>query len=193
VILHEGDSAEALHLLTRGTVSIRAHAPSGNALTLAVLGPGETFGEMALVGQRATRAATVTALETTETLSLHRDQFEQLRATNPAVDRFLVQVLAGQVIKLDDRLMEAMFTPASERVLRRLFELCRLYGDGTPGTIVPLTQEMLASMAGTSRPTANQALRRAERAGLVAVRRASIQLLDPAGLKRRAFLTWSGE
>jgi CRP/FNR family transcriptional regulator, cyclic AMP receptor protein len=189
IVFHEGDPAAALHLLTAGRVSVRVvHGDSGSVLTLAVLGPGSTFGELALIRSAGTRAATITALEDVQTLSLHRDDFDQVRAAHAGIDRFLIELLAEQVRRLDERLLEVLYVPAERRVLRRLVELAGVYGEGRPGTVVPLTQEMLASMAGTTRPTANQALRKLTRARVVSMGRSSIRILDPAGLARRAGL-----
>lgn len=64
--------------------------------------------------------------------------------------------------------------------------MSRLYGDGSAGTVVPLTQDVFASMAGTTRPTANQVLRAAERDGLVTMSRGHVRIEDPRGLARRA-------
>ncbi len=83
-------------------------------------------------------------------------------------------------------MLEALYVPADKRVLRRLVALTHAYGDGSPGTVVPVTQETLAGMAGTTRPTANLALRAAEAAGLVTLDRRRIRVDDPAGLARRA-------
>lgn len=186
VIFHEGDPADSLHLLVSGRVSVRVTTPAGEGVLLAILGSGATFGELALVGGGGRRAATVTALEPCETLSLQRDRFEALRQQHPHMDRLLVEVLADEVRRLDARLLEFLYLPADKRVLRRLAMLGRIYGDGSRGTVVPLTQDVLAGLAGASRPTTNQALRAVEEAGVIAVGRSRIEILDPVGLARRA-------
>jgi CRP-like cAMP-binding protein len=186
VIFHEGDPGDTLHLLARGRVAVRVTTELGDTATLAVLGAGAVFGELALVGERPCRAATVVALEPTETLTLHRDQFEELRRSSPAIDRFLIQVLAAEVIRLDSQLVEALFVPVEKRVLRRLCTLADEYGGGAPGTIIPLSQEDVATMAGTTRPSANRVLRVAEELGIVRVGRNRLEVLDPAALAHRA-------
>ena len=57
---------------------------------------------------------------------------------------------------------------------------------GAPGTVIPLTQEVLAEMSGSTRPTTNHVLRSAEEAGLIRVQRGRVRVDDPAGLARRA-------
>jgi CRP-like cAMP-binding protein len=186
VIFHAGDPGEALHLIATGRVAVYVTTPLGSTATFAVLGPGEAVGELALVSPRAERTATAIALEPTETLSLRREQFEALRKAHPSVDRLLVELLAARVRQLDADLVEAFFTAAETRVLRRVARLADQYGDAGGRAVIYLTQEDLAGLAGTSRATVNRALRSAQDAGILALRRGSIELLDLDALKRRA-------
>jgi CRP-like cAMP-binding protein len=186
VIVHQGDPANTLHLIAAGHASVRVTLPGGEFVVVGILGPGDAFGERALVGEPNSRGATVVALERCETLSLGRDDFERLRTAYPGVDRFLVDLLARRVDKLNTYLVEALFVPAERRVLRRLLELCELYPADGPGIVIPVTQETLASLAGTTRPTANQVLRRLVAGGVVTVSRSQIVVLNRAGLRQRA-------
>ncbi|MFI5957999.1 Crp/Fnr family transcriptional regulator [Cryptosporangium sp. NPDC051539] len=190
VLFHEGDPANSLHLIESGHVSVRVTTDAGDSVTLAIAGPGETVGELALLEadpSKAVRSATVTALEGCETLSLQRDRFDALRQQYPPMDRVLAQLLANQVRRLNGRLLEFLYLPADKRVLRRLANLARAYDDGqTRPVAVPLTQEVIASLAGTSRPTTNQALRAVEEAGIIAIGRSKIEILNPAALVRKA-------
>ena len=186
VVFHAGDAANGMHLVVSGHVSVQVTTLGGDTAILTVLGPGATFGEMALLAEEAERSATVTALDQVETLVVPRSQFLRLRATHPAMDRFLVTLLAGYIHRQDARLIEALYVPVDKRVLRRLLAMSRLYGDGAPGTVVPLTQEVLAGMAGTTRPTANQVLRSAENDGLISIGRGEVRVEDPRALARRA-------
>jgi CRP/FNR family transcriptional regulator, cyclic AMP receptor protein len=205
VIFHEGDPANSLHLLASGHVSVRVAMPDGNSVTLAIVGPGHTFGELALLGNDRRRAATVTALEKCETISLQRERFDALRREHPRLDRLLAEILADEVRRLDGRLLEFLYLSAEKRVLRRLASLGRMYGKGAENSggneniggndigegcdvpvTVPLTQDVIASLAGASRPTTNQALRAIEAAGVIRIGRARIEILDPAALVQRA-------
>jgi CRP/FNR family cyclic AMP-dependent transcriptional regulator len=186
VVFHEGDAANCMHLLVSGHVSVGVTTPLGDSAVFTVLGPGALFGELALLVGSAVRSATVNALDAVETLWFSRDRVALLRRTDPALDRFLVGLLADYLTRQDARLLEALYVPVEKRVLRRLLALARLYGNGDAGTVVPLTQEVLAGVAGSTRPTTNQVLRGAEEAGLVSLGRGSVRILDPAGLARRA-------
>ncbi len=186
VIFHAGDAANSMHLLLSGHVSVQVATRAGDLAILTVLGPGASFGEIALLRDDAERTATVAALDAVETLMIPKPDFVRLRAASPAMDRFLLDQLARYIRRQDARLVEALYVPADKRVLRRVIAMSTLYGDGSPGTIVPLTQDVLASMAGTTRPTANQVLRAAERDGLITMTRGQVCIQDLAGLTHRA-------
>jgi CRP-like cAMP-binding protein len=175
-----GDRGDALHLVEAGRVAVRVGTPDGNEATIAVRGPGDHVGEQALVQESGTRTATVVALEPVVTLALHREAFEGMRRFHPSVERVLVATLADRLVQTTDQLIEALFTPADIRVERRLAALAQIYRADDDGPVdIPLTQDDLASMAGTSRPTANRALQGLERRGVVRLARGRIRVLDP--------------
>jgi CRP-like cAMP-binding protein len=185
-LFHEGDPGSMLHVIDKGKVAIRVSTPLGDVATLTVLGAGQVFGEQALLSPDAIRTASAVAVEPTETLGLKRADFEELRRANPRVEEFLVQVLAEQVRRVSELLLEALYVPAEKRVLRRLASLADLYRDGDGGIVVNLTQEDLATMAGTTRPTVNQVLRSAESTGAVVLSRGRVEILDVDALRKRA-------
>lgn len=86
VVFHEGDPGETLHLIESGHVAVRVTTPLGDTATLRVIGPGGHLGELAVVSP-APRSATILALDPTETLALHRDEMNALRAKHPEVDQ----------------------------------------------------------------------------------------------------------
>lgn len=179
VVFHQDDPADSLHLITRGRFAVRLRAPLGDEVLLDIRGPGDVFGELALVrSEPAPRAATVSALEPAETRCVYRADFDRLRARHPETDRALVAVLAGQLQRTDERLVEAHFVDVDHRVARRLLELCRIYGDGGQSAEIPLTQDEIAALAGTTRPSTNRALKRLEERGAVVLQRGRISVLD---------------
>jgi len=184
VVFHEGDPADSMHLVVKGRFAIRVTSPLGDTVIITVRGPGDVFGEMALVSDDAHRSATVAALEAGETYAVHRPDFERLREQYPSVDRVLIGLLAADVRRMNMRLLEALYTPVERRVRRRLLELVDTYKDG--GGVVPLTQEQLAELAGTSRTTVNRVLREEQERGTVLLQRRATIVLDPEGLAGRA-------
>jgi CRP/FNR family transcriptional regulator, cyclic AMP receptor protein len=187
VVVHQNDPADSLHLIVKGRFAVRVMTPLGEPATLAVCGPGDMFGEMALIGENARRSATVEALEEGETLSVHELDFAVLRRAHPEVNDTVIRFLVNEVRVMNERLLEAYYVSAERRVLRRVLELSRLYDVGANGPAeIPLTQETLAGMAGTSRATVNAVLREAQSRGLVELSRGSTRVIDPVGLARRA-------
>jgi CRP-like cAMP-binding protein len=186
VVFHRDDPGDSLHLIAKGRFAIRIMTPLGDTVTIAVRGPGESFGEMALVGDNARRTATVLALEEAETFAVYKDDFQRLRNDHPSVNELLFAFLVGEVRMLNERLLEALYISADRRVLRRLRDLVgdAVAGDGA--VEIPLTQEELAELAGTSRATVNRVLRDEERRGTVALSRGRTRVLDPTQVARRA-------
>jgi CRP/FNR family cyclic AMP-dependent transcriptional regulator len=185
VVFHREDPADTLHLIARGRFAVRIVTPAGDTATLAVLVPGESFGELALVtGGR--RTGTVVATEPGETQSIHQVDFEALRKRHPQVSDVLVRALAARVDVLSEQLVEALYVPADRRVLRRLVELARLYAQDAGPVDIPLTQEDIAGLAGTSRATVNRVLREAEARGELQLGRGRTTILDADALNRRA-------
>ena len=184
VVFHRHDPADAVHLVVKGRFDVRITTSVGDVVALAIRGPGDTFGEIAVV-TAAERSATVTALEQGETLVVRGSELRRLAREHPTVDEVLVRVLAEHVAFLSERLVEAYTVDAEARVARRVLELGRVYG-GTPPVVIPLIQEDVAALAGTSRATVNRVLRDAEARGLVELGRGRTVLLDPDGLARLA-------
>ncbi len=186
VVFHQDDPAGTLHLIARGRFASRLTTSLGDTVTLSVQGPGDAFGELALVEAGARRSTSVVALEPGETYAITSDDFDLLRGQYPSVNEVLVRLLAQRLRRQGELLVEALFVSAETRVLRRLGELAELYGHGEPGTEVPLTQEDIAGLAGTSRATVNRVLRSEAKRGTVELRRGKTSVLDPEALARRA-------
>ena len=184
VVFHRDDPADSLHLIVKGRFAVRITTPLGDTALIAVRGPGDAFGELALVSDGAKRSATVSALEDAETLSVYRDDFARLQRQHPAVNSVLVALIAEQVRRANERIVEAHYVDADTRVRRRLLELAKLYGVSGTAT-VPLTQEALAEMAGTSRATVNRVLREEQRFGTLELRRVQTLIHDEAALAER--------
>jgi CRP-like cAMP-binding protein len=158
----------------------------GDVATLTVLGPGQSFGEQAVLSTDSRRTASAGAVGPVETLTVGRDQLEDLRKRLPVVDRFLVEVLAVQVRRLTEHLLEALYVPADKRVLRRLVQLDELCEAAGVGEVLPFTQDDIATMAGTTRPTANRVLKKCQEAGLIELGRGRVTVSDREGLGNQA-------
>jgi CRP/FNR family cyclic AMP-dependent transcriptional regulator len=185
VVFHREDPADSLHLISKGRFKVQVMTPLGEPATIAIRGPGDAFGEMAIAGPGRKRSATVEPLEDAETFCVTENEFRRLRKQHTGVDQLLIDFLANEVRMLNERLLEALYVPAEKRVLRRIAELAKLYGAGTSEVVIPLTQEELAGLAGTSRATVNEVLSAQQAKGLLEVRRGRTIVTDPGTLVAR--------
>jgi CRP-like cAMP-binding protein len=187
VVFHRDDPADSLHLIVKGRFAIRVMTPLRDQATIAIRGPGESFGEMALVGREARRSATVEALEDGETFCVYEGDFQRLRQQHSEVNELVIGFLANEVRMLNERLLEALFVPVERRVLRRLNELASQYKPDADGQVqIPLTHEELAGLAGSTRATVTTVLGEAQKRGLIELGRGRTRILDPEELARRA-------
>jgi len=171
VVVHRDDPADTMHLVQTGSLAVRVLTPLGDMATLAIVGPGGVVGEMGLVREARMRSLIFHDPAATETHSLNRETFDRLRRDHPAVDALLVQILADRVAEMTERLVDALYTPAPRRVVSFIEALADRYRDASGTATIPLTQEDLASLAGTSRLTVSRVLRDMRARGQVEVSR----------------------
>src|SRR5437763_15404898 len=119
VVYHRDDPGDTLHLIRSGRFAVTLPTPRDTVM-LTILGPGETFGELALVGEQQVRSATVVALEEARTWSIHKLEFGRLKREHPAATEMLLGVLAAQVRRLSERVAQSLYVPAPRRVRQQL-------------------------------------------------------------------------
>ena len=188
VVFHEGDPADSLHLVLQGHLAVQVATPGGDRATLNVLGPGAHVGELALLPDAHQRSATVSALDSAETLVLPAPSFHQLRVAHPEVNEMLVLLLAERVRELSARLLESMYDGLDRRLHRCLYRLGRVYVDGPGPVTIPMTQDQLSDLVGGTRPSVNQVLQRLVDEGVVELGRGRVVLHDVRTLRRKAAL-----
>jgi CRP/FNR family cyclic AMP-dependent transcriptional regulator len=184
VVFHDGDPGDTLHLVVEGHFAIRITTPLGDQAMIRVFGPADYFGELAMLSPGPRRGSAI-SLDGGETLSLHREDFQRLRETRPKINEALTDALVVEVRRLSAALIEALYVPVERRVWLRLIDLVELYG-GDPPVVIPITQDDIAQLAGTTRPTANRVLRVGEEQGVLGLARGRIEVHDRAALRRLA-------
>jgi CRP-like cAMP-binding protein len=186
ILCHEGDPGDCLHLIKSGRLIVRVATPLGDTATLTMLGPGHSFGELAVFDSHSRRTATVEAVENVETLTFGRAQLAALRQRYPEIDQVMIDTLAAQVRRLSAQVLEALYLPVETRVVRRLIDLAAIYGGSSSTAEIRLNQEDLASMAGTTRATTNKVLRDLQQRNILALTRGRITVVDRVALVRFA-------
>jgi CRP/FNR family transcriptional regulator/CRP/FNR family cyclic AMP-dependent transcriptional regulator len=187
VIFLAGDPNAQLYLIEAGRVRIGLTSPEGKEVVLTVLGPGDLFGDLALLDGQP-RSASVVALEPVETAVLRRADFlDLLRRSPSAVDGLLAR-LAGMIRRLTDEVADLMFVDQQGLLAKKLLELAEAHGrpdDRQVEIEVPLSQDELAQMIGATRPRVNQLLGIFEAEGAITRRRRRVTIRDPEILRRR--------
>jgi len=184
-LFHRGEPGNALYIIIRGQIRIFASTRQGNEITLALLGAGEFFGEMALLDGQP-RSANAEATEDTELHFLDRDNFFSFLMHKESALRTILCALSRRLRRTDDLLTEAYFLQISHRLARKLVELYDRVAT-EEGACLPIcvTQLELAGMIGATRESVNKGLNVLRKKGLVKTSRNRITILDLARLKRR--------
>jgi len=185
VIFHIGDPGDALFVIVSGQVKISLPSDTGEEAILATLGPGDVFGELALL-DGAPRSASATSMGPTETVVLPRDRFRELIATEAAVRDALLAAVAGELRRLTTHVEELHFLDITGRLAARLVRLAHEGSTALPDGGIRLrsnlTQGDLAAMVGCTRQSVNKLLGQFTDDGLLRLEREGIVVTDLDGL-----------
>ncbi|MCB4209000.1 Crp/Fnr family transcriptional regulator [Arthrobacter sp. UM1] len=187
-LFKEGDQGEELYFIVSGKVKLGRKAPDGRENLLAVLGPGELFGEMALFDP-SPRTATATAVSETRLVGLKHSNLRDVLQTRPEVSMQLLQALARRLRRTNESLADLVFSDVPGRVAKALLDLADRFGRPAPdGILVPheLTQEELAQLVGASRETVNKALAEFVQRGWLRLEARAVVILDLNRLRGRS-------
>lgn len=179
-VFREGDPGTALYIVETGEVKILLGGSEGKEVALALLGPGEFFGELALLDGEP-RSADAVATVAGEVLVLPREDFLRFLREVPAVAINMLASLSRRFRRTDRLVHDAAFSDVRTRVTRLLVELADTKGKMGHGGVVigpRLTQGDLASMVGATRESINKCLRSYAAQGLVRHERGRLVLLN---------------
>jgi CRP/FNR family transcriptional regulator/CRP/FNR family cyclic AMP-dependent transcriptional regulator len=171
IIFHHGDPGGLLYIISKGKVKVTHTTVDGQEAMLAIFGTGDFFGELALLDD-SPRSATVEALEETQTLTLHREDFIHYIHQNPTFSLHVLHTLAQHIRRLNNQISDILFLDLPARLARQLLQLGEQHGEQTADGIqiqISLTQTDLAEMTGATRVSINKALGRFRRANWVQV------------------------
>jgi CRP/FNR family cyclic AMP-dependent transcriptional regulator len=185
---HEGDQGDQLYVIMSGKIKLGRTAPDGRENLLAILGPGEVFGEMALFNP-APRTASATAVSVTRLAGLRHDNLRKVIQSTPEVSMQLLRALAQRLTKTNESLADLVFSDVPGRVAKALLDLADRFGrPAADGLLVAhdLTQEELAQLVGASRETVNKALAEFVQRGWIRLENRAVVVLDLQRLRQRS-------
>ena len=188
VLFSEGDPGDRLYVVTQGKIKLGRTSPDGRDNLLAVLGPGEMFGELSLFDP-GPRTATATAITATTLSGLGHDDLQPWLHDRPEVAGRLLGALARRLRRTNEAMGDLVFRDVPGRVAKALLDMAGRFGveveDGLRVTH-DLTQEELAQLVGASRETVNKALADFAARGFLRLEGRAVVLLDVERLTRRA-------
>lgn len=187
-LFHEGEPGDRLYVVRDGKIKLGRRSNDGRENLLAVLGPGEMFGELSLFDP-GPRTATATVVADAEVLELGHGDLVKWLQDKPSVAQQLLQALARRLRRTNEALADLVFSDVPGRVAKALLDLSTRFGEKVDeGVRVAhdLTQEELAQLVGASRETVNKALADFAARGWVRREGRAVVLLDIDRLERRA-------
>lgn len=165
-------------VVEKGLMKVYTIAPDGSALTYAILGEGDSFGETTILTGHWIRA-TVEALEPTEVRYLSAEQFESLLREHPDFALALLRNLAERIRQSEERVFHITRLKLSQRIAHALLGLAQTIGEQTDqGIEIHLTHQEIADYVGASREAVSRTLSRWVRKGWLATNRKSIVIKD---------------
>jgi CRP/FNR family transcriptional regulator, cyclic AMP receptor protein len=171
-IIHAQQPGEALYLILSGAVKVQVDHPDGTEVTVALLGPGDTVGEMSLV-EEAERSANVVALEETVLLWMDRDAFLACLRTMSQLNYNLVRQVSARLRVANQKIQALARMDVAGRVARQLLHFADQYGQpdssGSIAISLPLTQSDIAEMVGATRERVNHVMVALKQAGALSV------------------------
>jgi len=185
-IFREGEPGDAMYVVVEGHVKIMLSSGGGEETTVAVLGPGQCFGDQSLLDGGPRSASAVTA-DPTKTLMVTREIVADWLAERPAAALAIMETLSLRLRRMNEQLVDRNSRTLTQRLAKQILSLSAMYdadeiGAASPGR-VKVTQAELASMLGVSRETVNKQVNLLQRSGLISLGRGSITIKDAAALQ----------
>jgi len=166
-IFTQGDPCDSVLYIQKGGVKLSVLSKTGREAVVAMLGPGDFFGEGCLAGQPV-RMGSATAITGSTILQVDKDQMVRLLHKQHALsDRFITHMLARN-IRIEEDLVDQLFHSSEKRLARTLLLLAQYGREAGPQTALPrISQEMLAEMIGTTRARVNFFMNKFQRLGFI--------------------------
>ena len=167
VIYSQGDVADAIYQIQNGNVKLVVASPRGKKAVIAILGPGEIFGEGCMAKQ-ALRMSTATAIQFATVACIKRETLLRLIHDNPSFAKHFISYLLSRMIRVEEDFVDRLFNFSEKRLARVLLMLSQISQNGDSEPAVPrVNQEQLAQMVGTTRSRVSHFMNKFRRLGYV--------------------------
>ncbi|HEY0493989.1 MAG TPA: Crp/Fnr family transcriptional regulator [Candidatus Dormibacteraeota bacterium] len=168
VIFTQGDPADALFYVQKGKVKVTTISSQGKEAVVAILGPGDFFGEGCLAGQPL-RISTVATLTVSSIARLDKAAVIRVLHDEPAFSELFMSYLLARNIRMEADLIDQLFNSSEKRLARLLLLLANFGQEGRPQPVIAkISQETLAEMIGTTRSRVSHFMNKFRRLGFIA-------------------------
>lgn len=166
-IFSQGETAKSVMYVQAGSIKLSVTSKGGKQAVVAILGPGDFFGEGALAGQTV-RMGNATAVSSSSVLVIDKaEMLKTLHEQHELSDRFIAFMLARNV-RIEEDLIDQLFNSSEKRLARTLLLLARYGKEDQPHGVLPkVPQEMLAEMIGTTRGRVNFFMNKFRKLGFI--------------------------
>jgi CRP/FNR family cyclic AMP-dependent transcriptional regulator len=167
VIFRQGDPADALFYVCEGKVKLGITSKQGKEAVIALLVPGDFFGEGCLADQQL-RTTTASAILSSMLLRLDKAEAVHALRDNPGFSAVLLSNVLARSIRIEEDLVDQLFNSSEKRLARVLLRMANFGKDAEPEPVVlKISQETLAEMIGTTRSRVNLFMNKFRREGLI--------------------------
>jgi len=167
VVYSQGDTAKSVMYLQEGRVKLTVVSEGGKEAVVAILVPGDFFGEGCLAGQSVRMGTAATITPSTVLVIEKSEMFKVLHEQHALSDRFISFMLARN-IRIEEDLIDQLFNSSEKRLARTLLLLARYGKDDKPHGVLPkVSQETLAEMIGTTRSRVNFFMNKFRKLGFI--------------------------
>lgn len=181
MVILEGEPCEAIYFVKSGRVKVFKTSAEGREQVLRIMKAGDTFNEVPVFDD-GDNPASVEALEPTSLYVLPAADMQYLMVSYPIVSRTVIRILASRLRHLVALVEDLSFRHVTGRVAKILLQYARDAEEGNGGE--RLTQQQMATMAGTAREMVGRALKALEQAGAIKLERGRIAIVDRSALER---------
>jgi CRP-like cAMP-binding protein len=188
LLFHKGDEGGQVYLVVSGKLKALTTSKEGDDVVFSILGPGEVFGEIALLAATQ-RTATVTAIDACELLVIDRRDFLSFLRSHPEVSIKLLVVLAERLKRVSELVEDTLFLNLPVRLAKKFASLACRYGEPIDGGVrinLKLSQEEWGDLVGATRESINKQLRAWSQEGIIEVDKGFVLIRQPERLEKLA-------
>ncbi len=167
IIFSQGSSANIVFYIRKGGVKLTVLSEHGKEAVIAILGPGDFFGEACMAGQLV-RMATASAIASSSILKIRKKDLTSLLHKEQAFSDFFIRHVLSRNIRIEEDLVDQLFNSSEKRLARVLLLLAHYGKEGKPESVIPkISQETLAQMIGTTRARVSTFMNKFRKLGFI--------------------------